>query len=79
MRYAVKTGYLGRRILWVVSRVGIEYPYKAIDIVEWYMWKGKKARRFNTLSHDALEAVEEFDKLMRNKGTRNYVVYRGDE
>lgn len=77
MRYAVKTGYLGRHVVWVVSRVGIECPYKSINIVEWYMWKGKKARRFNTLSHDG--ALETFDRLMRGIGMRNYVVYRGDE
>lgn len=76
MRYAVKMSSRGR-LVWMVSRVGIECPYKSINIVEWYMWKGKEACRFSTLSHDS--AVEEFDKLMRNKGTRNYVVYRGDE
>ena len=77
MRYAVKTGYLSRHVVWVVSRVGIECPYKSINLVEWYMWKGKRAYRFNTLSHDG--ALETFDRLMRGIGKRNYVVYRGDE
>lgn len=77
MRYAVKTGYLGRHVVWVVSRVGIECPYKSINIVEWYMWKGKRVYRLKTLSHDG--ALEAFDRLMRGIGMRNYVVYRGDE
>lgn len=77
MRYAVRTGYLNRHTVWVVSRVGIKCPHKSINIVEWYMWKGKRVYRFCTRSHD--DTLEAFDKLMRGIGMRDYVAYGGDK